>query len=104
MPTLNGGNPLTTPYLTTYNGNHPTAKSVLNGPFNYNVDLSLFKVFPITERVNIRANVDAFSAFNIQGFKNPNTANGELSDSPGGVDGSSYWTPRQLQLTLRLTF
>lgn len=104
VPTLNGGQPLTTPYLTTYNGNHPTAKSVLTGPFNYIVDLSLFKVFPITERVNIRANVDAFNAFNIMGFNNPNTASGELSDTPGGVDGSSYWTPRQLQLTLRVTF
>ena len=34
----------------------------------------------------------------------PNSATGEESVESGGIDGSSYWTPRQLQLTMRFTF
>lgn len=30
------------------------AKTWINGPFNYTVDLSLFKVFPITEKMSFR--------------------------------------------------
>ena len=87
-------------------GANPFSHTVLNGPFNYNVDLSVFKVFPITEKVNLRFNVDAFNALNIQGYINPSVSNGS---SPGTLDGteqlnSSYWTGRQLQLTLRLQF
>ncbi|WP_263367400.1 TonB-dependent receptor [Edaphobacter bradus] len=111
VPTLNGGQPVTVPFLPTtsslppqYAGNHPFGHSVLNGPFNYIVDLSLFKVFPITEKVNFRVNLDAFNVFNIQGYNNPNTTSGEESVSSGGIDGSSYWSPRQLQLTMRFTF
>jgi hypothetical protein len=58
----------------------------------------LFKVFSITERVKLRINVDAFNAFNIQGYKNPNTTDGTQSLQ------TSYWTPRQIQLTARVTF
>lgn len=77
---------------------NPYSKTFIHGPFNYNADLSLFKVFPITERVSFRVNVDAFNAFNIQGHNNPNTTDGTEAFT------SSYWTPRQLQLTARLTF
>jgi hypothetical protein len=72
---------------------------------NFNYDLSLFKVFPITERTNLRVNLDAFNAFNQQGLPNPGGTNGELGIQPGVAGGgSSYWSPRQLQLTMRLTF
>jgi hypothetical protein len=84
-------------------GDNPYSRTVLQGPFNYNVDLSVFKVFPITERANLRFNVDAFNALNIQGFTNPNTTTGEIAYAPNGQS-TSYWTPRQVQLTLRLTF
>jgi hypothetical protein len=76
----------------------------LNGPINYSADLSLFKVFPITERVNVRFNMDAFNAFNIQGYNNPNTSDGTEAVEPGVGVASSHNTPRQIQLTLRLTF
>jgi len=79
-------------------GNNPYSNVVLNGPKNWTVDLSVFKVFPITERVNIRVNVDAFNSLNMQGFVNPNTTDGVESLL------SSYNQPRQLQLTARLTF
>lgn len=79
-------------------GTNLYSKTFLQGPFNYTVDLSLFKVFPITESTFLRINVDAFNAFNVQGYHNP--------DGTSGIQSlrSSYNTPRQLQFTARLTF
>jgi hypothetical protein len=77
---------------------------VIAGPTNYNVDLSLFKVFPITHGVALRVNVDAFNAFNVQGLQNPSGSTGLLTYQPGGVGASSYNAPRQIQLTARLSF
>lgn len=85
-------------------GTNPYSRTFLNGPINYSADLSLFKVFPITERVNVRFNMDAFNAFNIQGYNNPNTSDGTEAVEPGVGVASSHNTPRQIQLTLRLTF
>jgi len=61
------------------------------------MDASIFKVFPITERVNLRVNVDVFNALNEQGSINPGAAGVENTLSSGN-------TPRQIQLTARLTF
>lgn len=88
-------------------GTNPFAKSVLNGPINYIAAASLFKVFPITERVNLRFNWDVFNVFNDQGYLNPNTTDGTESLQ------SSYWAlssngggtgPRVMQFSLRLNF
>jgi hypothetical protein len=108
VPTLNNGQPITISFSPdsnqTYAGNNPYSKTVLYGPFNYIADLSVFKVIPITEKSNLRISVDAFNAFNIMGYNNPNTTTGEQSVSAGGVDGSSYWQPRLLQFSIRYTF
>ena len=86
---------------------NPFAKTVINGPFNYIAAASLFKVFPITERVNLRFNWDVFNLFNNQGYLNPNTTDGTeslqspywaLSPNGGGLG------PRVMQLTLRLSY
>lgn len=79
-------------------GSNPFSSTILHGPMNYSIDLSLFKVFLITEKVNLRVNVDAFNALNQQGYLNPNTTDGTESLL------SSYWTARQLQFTMRLSF
>ena len=68
------------------------------GPKNFQTDISLYKVFSITERVKLRVNVNAFNGFNMQGRVNPNTTNGIQSLQ------TSYWTPRQIQMTRRLSF
>jgi hypothetical protein len=47
--------------------------------------------------------MDAFNAFNHQGFNNPGSTDGTESYQPNGVS-SSYNSPRQIQLTLRLSF
>jgi hypothetical protein len=87
-----GANSLYTP------GSNPYSQTVLLGPYNFEADMSLYKVFSITERVRLRVNVDAFNAFNIQGRVNPNTTDGTESLQ------TSYWTPRQIQFSARLTF
>lgn len=85
-------------------GSNPYSHTFLNGPINWTADLSLFKVFPITEHVNLRVNVDAFNALNVQGYNNPNTTDGTEQVQPGVGVASSYNTPRQIQFTMRLTF
>ena len=86
-----------------YAGN-PYSHTVLNGPFHWSADASLFKVFPITERTRLRFNMDAFNVFNVQGFSNPSTTDGIEQVTPGGVGASSSNSPREIQLSLRLTF
>jgi hypothetical protein len=96
--TLNNGKQVVTGYSPGPSGANPFSHMVVAGPFNYNTDISLYKVFTLSERVSLRVNVDAFSAFNIQGRVNPNTTDGIESLQ------TSYWTPRQIQFTARLSF
>jgi hypothetical protein len=76
----------------------------LDGPLNWSANLSLFKVFPITETTSLRMNVDAFNAFNIMGYNNPDSTTGIEQVQPGVGVASSHNTPRQVQFTLRLNF
>jgi hypothetical protein len=73
------------------------SKTFLVGPWNTTTDISLFKVFSITNSMFFRVNVDAFNAFNQQGQNNPGTNGIQLYTT-------SHNTPRQIQLTARLTF
>jgi len=88
----------TSPSTTISAGPNPFSQTVLLGPYNFNADISLYKVFSFTERVKLRVNVDAFNALNIQGYVNPNATDGTESLQ------TSYWTPRQIQLSARITF
>jgi hypothetical protein len=65
---------------------------------NFQSDISLYKEFAFKERYKLRFNVDAFNAFNIQEFINPNVTDGIQSLQ------QSYWTPRQIQFTGRFSF
>ncbi len=75
-----------------------TSKTYLNGPINWNADLSLFKVFPIKGKMVLRLNFDAFNAFNHQGNPNPGTTDGIAKTL------TSVNTARELQITARFTF
>jgi hypothetical protein len=88
----------------TIDASSPYAHTILHGPWEWNADASLFKVFPITERYNVRLNADAFNVFNHQGLAVPSGSDGTTCYTPGGLGCSSYNTARQIQLTLRLTF
>ena len=79
-------------------GVNPFGRAAILGPFNYTADMSLYKVFSISERFKLRFNVDAFNAFNIQGRVNPNTTDGVQALT------TSYWTPRQIQASVRFSF
>ncbi|MDX1979893.1 MAG: hypothetical protein SFV51_06475, partial [Bryobacteraceae bacterium] len=70
----------------------------LQGPKNFQTDISLYKEFRLNERWKLRFNVDAFNAFNMQGLVNPNASDGIQQLQ------TSYWTPRQIQFTGRLSF
>ena len=83
---------------------NPYGHTVLRGPMNWSADASLFKVFPLTEAVFLRLNVDAFNVFNNQGLPNPSATDGTTCVTPGGLGCSSSNTPRQLQFSARITF
>jgi hypothetical protein len=95
---LDNGSKVQVAYAPGPAGANPFSRTFLRGPTNYNADLSLFKVFQITEALKLRINVDAFNAFNIQGYTNPNSTDGTENFL------NSYWTGRQVQLTTRLIF
>ncbi|MGH9598227.1 MAG: hypothetical protein ACRD27_00065, partial [Terracidiphilus sp.] len=96
-PALNSGKATSIVYDAGPQGSDYLTNTWINGPINYTEDISIFKVFPIKARTNLRFNVDAFNALNVQGWDNPGT---------GGVESnlSSYNAPREVQFTLRLTF
>jgi hypothetical protein len=96
--TLANGSASTVAYSPGPAAANPYSKTFINGPINYTIDLSVFKVFPITEKVNLRFNIDAFNALNMQGYNNPSATDGTENLQ------SSYNQPRQVQLTLRLQF
>lgn len=101
--TLTNGSTATVAYSPGPSNANPYSKTYLNGPINWTADLSLFKVFPITEKSNLRFNLDAFNLFNVQGYNSPNGTDGTEAILGNGVSGS-YNAPRQLQFTLRYTF
>lgn len=95
--TLTNGKTSTTPFASGPQGSNPLNRTWLPGPYNWTIDGSIYKVISITERVKLRINGDAFNALNMQGWNNPATSGVETNLS-------SYNTPRQIQLTMRLSF
>jgi hypothetical protein len=75
---------------------HPWRTQIAPGPWNFGMDASLFKRIPLTERVTLRLNFDAFNVFNVQGMQLPDVATGIISLR------NSHNTPRQLQFTGRV--
>ena len=66
-------------------------------PWAFNLSASLFKTFSLTEHVKLRFNADFFQVLNNPGLPTPG-GNGILSTQ------NSNNSPRDLQLTLRLTW
>jgi hypothetical protein len=67
----------------------------------YNFDLSLFKNFHVTERVNVQFRAEALNAFNTPRFGGPNTS---ITSSTVGAITSQANAPRQIQLGLKVLF
>jgi hypothetical protein len=91
-------------------GNFP--RNGLRGPSVYNIDLSIFKSFPIGERFKVQFKAEAFNVFNIQNWETPANANLTLNSSAtaiapnvGKITGLAQGTtPRQIQFGLRLIY
>lgn len=96
--TLKNGQQVLTGYSPGPSGVNPYNSMVLQGPKNFQSDVSIYKEFKFGERYRFRFNVDAFNAFNIQGLTNPNASDGLMNLQ------TSYWTPRQIQFTGRFSF
>jgi hypothetical protein len=75
---------------------------MFHGPGRENVDLSLFKQFPLGDVRKIELRVEAFNAFNHANFANPSSS----FTSPGtfGKVGSTVNDPRQIQLAGKFYF
>jgi hypothetical protein len=77
-----------------------------HGPGLTNVDLSLFKSFPIREAMRFEFRAEAFNAFNHANFSNPNSTFDPSKVGIGGFGyiGNTIGDPRQLQLALKFYF
>ncbi|HYZ83095.1 MAG TPA: TonB-dependent receptor [Bryobacteraceae bacterium] len=92
------GAPWTTPALYTF-GN--SGRGVLRAPGRTNFDISLFKQFPITERIRLQFRAEFFNAFNHPQFDLPNAS---IGTAVAGTISGTVGTPRDIQFGLRLVF
>jgi hypothetical protein len=82
-------------------------RNSLFGPHFRHVDLSLFKNFPVTERVNVQFRVESFNISNTPNFYIGNGSSGASFGNPafGGISQTDpNYTPRQYQFALKGQF
>lgn len=81
-------------------------RGVLTGPGLAELDLSLFKNVPLTERVNLQIRSEFFNALNHPNFSTPNAIvfSGTQISSTAGLITSTATTSRQIQFAMKLTF
>jgi hypothetical protein len=77
---------------------HPWRNQYVTGPRQFGMDASLFKTVRLTESAVLRFNADFFSVLNKPGTPQPSETSGIISLQ------NSANAPRELQLTLRLTW
>ena len=92
------GAPWTTPALYTF-GN--AGRGILRSPGRTNVDFSIFKEFPITERIKLQWRSEFFNIFNHPQFDLPNT---NVGTAVAGTISGTVGTPRDIQFGLRVVF
>jgi hypothetical protein len=88
------------PAAFTYGNSTPTAPN-LRGPGMANYDFSLFKNFPIKDRLQAELRVESFNTFNRVQFSQPGSQAGTTSF---GVISSQANTPRELQGAFKILF
>jgi hypothetical protein len=85
-----------------------TQRNSLFGPHFRHVDLSLFKNFPVTERVNLQFRAEAFNISNTPNFfiANNNSGNQSFGNAAFGSISATdpNYTPRQYQFVLKVQF
>jgi hypothetical protein len=91
------GVPASNTFGTSRNG-------ALRGPGYFNADMSAFKDFQITERHAVGFRFDAFNAFNIVSYGNPDTGISNGSFGQVASTGQIRSTERHLQFSAHYTF
>jgi hypothetical protein len=95
-------------------------RNALRGPAVYNVDFSMFKTIPISERFKLQFRAEIFNVFNIINWNTPENANLTINSGTTVVNGvrvgvvapnvgrittlAQGTTPRQIQFGIRLTY
>ena len=92
-------NPACFAAATTDFGN--TGRNILRGPNQRNVDISVIKYFPVTEKMNLEFRSEFFNAFNLVSFANP--VNILASANVGQIVETSTG-PRVIQFALKFDF
>jgi hypothetical protein len=80
------------------------APRAFHGPGIQNVDLSLFKRFPIRESWNVEFRTEFFNSLNHANFNNPNASIAASSLGSFGKSFSTVTDPREIQFALKLYF
>jgi hypothetical protein len=78
-----------------------SGRNILRGPNQRNVDISIIKYFPVTERTKLEFRGEFFNAFNMVSFANP--VNILASANKGQIVETSTG-PRVIQFALKLNF
>ncbi len=85
-----------------------TQRNSLTGPHFRHVDASIFKDFPVTEKVNIQFRVEAFNISNTPNFfiGNNNVGNQEFGNASFGTISATdpNYVPREIQFVLKVQF
>jgi len=78
-------------------------RNSLHGPGYSNVDLSLFRHFPLTEKLGMEFRAEAYNVLNNPEFANPN--NSRFSGQGlGTINNTRFESQRQIQFGARFTF
>jgi hypothetical protein len=77
-----------------------SGRNTLVGPGSYNLDSSVFRMFPITERVKIQFRAEFFNTMNHANFGNP--VSNASAPNAGRIQAAS--APRILQFGLRMVY
>ena len=90
------------------------ARGRFTGPGFWNLDMSLFKRIPVSEKVSLQFRAEAFNILNHANFQNPSTTGGGIvvfdTSDPSKYAGSAGTITetanreRQIQFALRLEF
>jgi len=78
-------------------------RNVGYGPNQSVLNLSLFKIFKLTEKFNLQFRTEVFNLPNHPVFGNPNTSFGNANYGKITTTAGTY-TPRQIQFALKLLF
>jgi hypothetical protein len=85
-----------------------TQRNSLYGPDFRHIDLSLFKTFPVTERLNVQFRAESYNLSNTPNWfiGNNNTGNQELGNAAFGTVSAvdPNYVPREFQFALKLQF